>query len=237
VTVPGAGSLRALARAALAPGRAYRVRRLRQAYPGAVVAPGAVIGREVRLGPGTHILNADLLGPVEVGRGSFVVGPTRIAAAAGHPITIGAFCSVAGFVAMTSGNHPLATPATYATRNGPFAGVFADVPSEGGAITVGPDVWVASHAVVMAGVSVGAGAVIAAGAVVTRDVPPYAIVAGVPARVVRYRFEPHVVEWLLRLRWWDWADERIRANAGFFRRTLPGATEADLRDLERSLAG
>jgi hypothetical protein len=46
-----------------------------------------------------------------------------------------------------------------------------------------------------------------------------------------------VVEWLLRLCWWEWADERIRANAGFFRRTLVGATEADLRDLERSLAG
>ena len=78
------------------------------------------------------------------------------------------------------------------------------------ATTVGNDVWIAFRAMVLNGVSVGDGAVVAAGAVVTRDVPPYAVVAGVPARVIRYRFEdPDLRAALSASRWWDWSAERL----------------------------
>jgi hypothetical protein len=75
--------------------------------------------------------------------------------------------------------------------------------------TIGSDVWIGSNVTVLQGVTVGHGAVIAAGAVVTKDVPPYAIVGGVPAKVIRYRFAPEVVRELLELRWWEWPLERI----------------------------
>ena len=81
-----------------------------------------------------------------------------------------------------------------------------------GPIRVGNDVWSGFGSIVLSGVNVGDGAVIAAGAVVTRDVPPFAIVGGVPAKLIAYRFEEELREALLRIRWWDWPEERVRAH-------------------------
>jgi virginiamycin A acetyltransferase len=77
---------------------------------------------------------------------------------------------------------------------------------------IGNDVWTGWKSTIMPGVTVGDGAVIGACAVVTRDVPPYAVVAGNPARVVRMRYTPEEVEKLLRARWWDWDAEKITRN-------------------------
>jgi acetyltransferase-like isoleucine patch superfamily enzyme len=81
-----------------------------------------------------------------------------------------------------------------------------------GDVTIGSDVWLGSQCVIMSGKSVGHGAVVAAQAVVSRDVPPYAIVAGNPARVVKYRFDEATIAELLRIAWWDWPPERIGQN-------------------------
>ena len=81
-----------------------------------------------------------------------------------------------------------------------------------GDIVIGNDVWIGYEAVVMAGVRIGDGAVIAARAVVTRDVPPYTIVGGVPAREIRRRFDADTVARLQELRWWDWPIGKIREN-------------------------
>jgi acetyltransferase-like isoleucine patch superfamily enzyme len=81
-----------------------------------------------------------------------------------------------------------------------------------GDVRVGNDVWLSSQCTIMAGVTVGDGAVIAARAVVTKDVPPYAIVAGNPGRIVKHRFDEATVAALLRIQWWDWPDERVREN-------------------------
>jgi acetyltransferase-like isoleucine patch superfamily enzyme len=86
---------------------------------------------------------------------------------------------------------------------------------EGGvdrSIVIGNDVWIATNAVIMKGITIGDGAVVGAGAIVNKDVPSYAIVAGVPARIIRYRFEPHIIEKLLEIKWWDWPIEKIRDN-------------------------
>lgn len=77
---------------------------------------------------------------------------------------------------------------------------------------MGNDVWIGYEAVILAGVTIGDGAVIGARAVVTRDVPPYTIVGGVPAKPIRTRFDRVTVERLLELKWWDWPAERIAAN-------------------------
>ena len=82
-------------------------------------------------------------------------------------------------------------------------------------LTIGNDVWIGAHSFINASkvTSIGDGAMIGAGAVVLEDVPPYAVVAGVPAKVKRYRFEPDMIETLLRVKWWDWSIEEINANA------------------------
>ena len=81
-----------------------------------------------------------------------------------------------------------------------------------GDIIIGNDVWIGYEAVIMAGVHIGDGAIIGARAVVTKDVPPYTIVGGVPARTIRKRFDDAVIDKLQALKWWNWPEERIRQN-------------------------
>ncbi|WP_047248575.1 CatB-related O-acetyltransferase [Chromobacterium subtsugae] len=133
----------------------------------------------------------------------------------GGALEIGAFCSFAADVKILLGGHHRSDwVSTY-----PFPAMFpkaADIPDHcvsRGPVVIGSDVWVCSGAVVLSGVRIGDGAVIAAGAVVTRDVPPYAIAAGNPAKVVRFRFSPDIVAQLLAIRWWDWPGDELAAIA------------------------
>lgn len=83
-------------------------------------------------------------------------------------------------------------------------------------IQIGNDVWIGARALVLDGVNIGDGAIVGAGAVVTRDVPPYAIVGGVPAKILRYRFEPDEIDFLLASKWWDRDIDWLRENASRF---------------------
>ncbi|MBS5064802.1 MAG: CatB-related O-acetyltransferase [Hungatella hathewayi] len=136
-------------------------------------------------------------------------------------LVIGKFCSIAcgaKFI-FNSANHTLSSLSTY-----PFPLFFEewglekkDVASawdNKGDIVVGNDVWIGYEAVILAGVTIGDGAVIGARAVVTKDVPPYTIVGGVPAKEIRKRFPEETVAALLEMRWWDWPRERIAENIG-----------------------
>ena len=81
-----------------------------------------------------------------------------------------------------------------------------------GSITIGNDVWIGYEAVILSGVTIGDGAIIGTRAVVTKDIPPYTIVGGVPAKPIRRRFDEETVARLEELRWWDWEEEKIRRN-------------------------
>ena len=134
-------------------------------------------------------------------------------------LIIGKFCSIAcgAKFLFNSANHTLSSISTY-----PFPLFFeewglekknvTDSWDNKGDIVVGNDVWIGYEAVILAGVTVGDGAVIGARAVVTKDVPPYTIVGGVPAKTIRKRFSEEQVEKLLSIRWWDWPREKIAEN-------------------------
>lgn len=134
-------------------------------------------------------------------------------------LIIGKFCSIAcgAKFLFTSANHTMKSLSTY-----PFSLFFeqwgldkanvADAWDNKGDITIGNDVWIGYEAVVMSGVTIGDGAIVAARAVVTKDVPPYTIVGGVPAKPIRRRFSVDTTEKLLKLKWWDWTDDKIENN-------------------------
>ena len=133
-------------------------------------------------------------------------------------LIIGKFCSIAcgAKFLFTSANHTQASLSTYpfpifwGEEWGIDKSEVASAWDNRGDIVVGNDVWIGYEAVVMAGVTIGDGAIVASRAVVTRDVPPYAIVGGVPAKVIKYRFDPVTVESLLAIKWWEWPAETIR---------------------------
>ena len=83
---------------------------------------------------------------------------------------------------------------------------------EHSAVVIGNDCWINSYVTIISGVTIGDGAVVLAGAVVTRNVPPYAIVAGVPAKVIKYRYEKQDCDWLLQTQWWNKDEEWLREN-------------------------
>lgn len=148
-------------------------------------------------------------------------------------LVIGRFCSIAcgAKFLFNCANHTLRSLSTYTFPlfyeewQGDRAQV-AEAWDCKGDIVVGNDVWIGYEAAIMAGVRIGDGAVIGARALVTRDVAPYTIVGGIPARPIRTRFAPEVIELLQRIRWWEWPDERIR-------RALPAIQSGDWAQLER----
>ncbi|MCZ4288302.1 type B chloramphenicol O-acetyltransferase [Hoeflea alexandrii] len=131
-------------------------------------------------------------------------------------LVIGSFCSIgsgAAFIMAGNQGHRNDWVSTF-----PFYWM-SEVPAFEGAVNghrpagdtvIGNDVWIGSEAIVMPGVRIGDGAVIGTRAVVTRDVDPYTIVAGNPARMVRRRFDDSHVERLLEMRWWDWSEEQLK---------------------------
>ena len=138
---------------------------------------------------------------------------------------IGKYCSVSWNVTVGAPSHPLDHLTMHAfpyQRRFGLVEKDSAMPRPNPLVIVGNDVWIGCGAIILSGVAVGNGAVVGAGAVVTRDVPPYAIVAGAPARILRYRFGPEVIRALEKMSWWDCPDEKIRcaAEAGFFSSAL-----------------
>lgn len=134
----------------------------------------------------------------------------------GDKLIIGKFCSIAcgAKFMLTSANHKMSSLSTYPfpifyEEWGLDAKDIRNAWDNKGDIVIGNDVWIGYEAVIMAGVTIGDGAIIGTRAVVTKDVPPYTIVGGVPAKPIRKRFDDATVERLIKLRWWDWEHEKI----------------------------
>lgn len=134
------------------------------------------------------------------------------------PVEIGNFCSIATDARIVClAGHPTDLASTFPFRTRmlhPERGN-QDAVSRG-PVRIGHDVWIGAGALILDGLTIGTGAVVAANAVVTRDVEPYAIVGGNPAKLLRPRFEPGIIEALLEIGWWEWPDETIRRFEPYF---------------------
>ena len=146
-------------------------------------------------------------------------------------LIIGKFCSIAcsAKFLFNSGNHKMASLSTYTF---PLFFEEWDLEKENvaqawdqkGDIIIGNDVWIGYEAVILSGVTIGDGAVIGCRAVVTKDIPPYTIVGGVPAKPIRKRFDEETIKELQKIKWWDWPEEKIAGK-------IPAIQAGDLKEL------
>ncbi|GLK83199.1 DapH/DapD/GlmU-related protein [Ancylobacter defluvii] len=173
----------------------------------------STLGRYTEVGERTRLVE------VELGDYSYVVNDSDIAYT-----TIGKFTSIAAMTRINPGNHPMerASQSHFTYRAGDY---FAGESNEASFfdrrraqwVTIGHDVWIGHGAIVLPGRRIGDGAVVAAGAVVTKDVAPYSIVGGNPARPIRARFPAAIGERLQALGWWHWEHARLQAALADFR--------------------
>lgn len=173
-----------------------------------------------KIGHRTDIANAI------VGYGSYIGNDSYL-----RRVQIGKYCSIGNEVKVLYGTHPTGQfvsthPAFYSTiQQAGFTWVTKDcfqeriyaIPEEKISVVIGNDVWIAGHVQILEGVKIGNGAIIAAGSVVTQDVPPYSIVGGVPARMIRWRFQEEERIWLDKIQWWNQDEDWIKAHVDDFR--------------------
>jgi acetyltransferase-like isoleucine patch superfamily enzyme len=152
----------------------------------------------------------------KIGRGSYAVDLKVLSWGEGAKLTIGNYCSISdGVTILLGGEHRVDWVTTF-----PFNVLWSDAghlkghPKTKGDVVIGSDVWLGMECLIGSGISIGHGAVVAARSVVTRSVPPYAIVGGNPAKIIRHRFSAEQISSLLKIEWWNWSEEKIGAHLG-----------------------
>lgn len=181
------------------------------------IHPSSVI-INTQLGPWTDIGPLCSLEESVFGAYSYTAGDVSIIYA-----KIGKFCSIASHARINPGNHPMGRVSQHHFTYRRLKYGFGPADEDGffdwrrsAACTIGNDVWIGHGATVLPGVNISSGAVVGAGAVVTKDVNPFEIVAGVPAKVIRKRFPGDVIEKLLRIEWWEWDRPTLEERFGDF---------------------
>jgi phosphonate metabolism protein (transferase hexapeptide repeat family) len=192
--------------------------------------PLKTLGKRPSLDKSARVIDSQLGCWTEVGARSVIIetlfGDYSYVVNDAHIIyaRIGRFCSIASHVRINPGNHPLGRAAlhhfTYRSRQFGFGDddeQFFDWRRQS-RVVLGHDVWIGHAAVIMPGVTLGTGVAVGAGAVVTKNVPPFTVVTGIPAEPIRERFAKHIQQALLRIGWWDWEHDRLHATLSDFRR-------------------
>jgi virginiamycin A acetyltransferase len=220
----------------LSPDADWRPGALATWWAGLPAGPRSFLRRWVNPDNQTRIHLAKLLArrSDQITIGAFTYGRPKVRfPESGAQLSIGRYGSIAdGVEILLGGNHRTdwATTYPFPALPGlwPAAHGMSGHDATRGDVTIGHDVWLGSQAMIMSGVTIGHGAVVAARAVVTRDVPPYAIVAGNAAKVVKMRFDDRTIWRLLAVSWWDWPVEKIS-------RSLNAIRGADISLLEAAV--
>lgn len=191
----------------------------------AFVYAGSKVAKTAKIHRGCKIRNSN------VGAHSYVAANSWLTNA-----DVGRFCSIGNGVTIGLATHtmtnistsPLFTLRKNATGVAWIDKDLAENSDDFARTTIADDAWIGSNAMLMSGVKIGVGAAVGAGAVVTKDVPPYAIVAGVPAKIIKYRFDETIREQLLQSKWWEMPDEAIKANLALFQKQVSAELLAEL---------
>ncbi len=187
----------------------YRLAVLQSKYPTSKFYEGAMIS-STTFENYNIIFNDVIIASSEIGAHTYIQKKANIFNA-----KIGRFCSIASGVTIAPGVHKtdgVSTHPVFFIQNTPLLYKYAiiDAYETSKPVIIGNDVWIGEKAIIIDGLTIGTGAIIGAGAVVTKDVPPYAVVGGVPAKIIKYRFSDKVIAQLLASEWWEKSDEWLK---------------------------
>jgi len=176
----------------------------------------AQISGSFKSNKGCKLYKCELSGDISLGKYTSLWGPNLDIYSGNQKVIIGSFCSIARNVSMQTFNHNSKKLSTYFIGQNLFQEKWGNETVSKGNIIIKNDVWIGSHCVVLGGVTIGNGAIVAANSVVTKDVLPFSIVAGTPAKVIGTRFDEKTIEEIETLAWWDWSTEKIKKHKHYF---------------------
>lgn len=175
----------------------------------------------VEIGQRNRFNEVSLSGDIKIGDNTSLWGPNLdINSTKNAKVTIGNFCSIARNVTFQSYNHNFKKATSYFIGQNVFNEKWENEKVAKGDIILQNDVWIGTHCVILGGITIENGAVVAANSVVTKDIPAFAIVAGSPAKIIGFRFEPQTIIKLQEIAWWNWSLEKIKQNKPFFENEL-----------------
>jgi virginiamycin A acetyltransferase len=171
----------------------------------------------INIGDNVQLIRSELHGTINIGKFSSLNGPNLDIYAGNGTVNIGNFCSIARNVSFQLDSHNTQKLTTYLI----FKNLFQeDNTTEiicSGDINIGHDVWIGSHTIILGNITIGNGAVIGANSVVNKNVPPFAIVAGSPSQIIKYRFDKETIDRIEELAWWNWSLKQLKENKSLFR--------------------
>lgn len=156
---------------------------------------------------------------IKIGRYTSLWGPNLHISQKNNLVEIGSFCSIARNVSIQEYNHNSNKISTYYIGQNIFNEKWENEQISKGKVVIGHDVWIGANCQILAGVTIGDGAIIGSNSVVTKDIPPYSIAIGAPARPVKFRFNKEAIDNLLEIKWWEWSEEKIKKNKDLFEST------------------
>jgi len=166
-----------------------------------------------KLGKNVFIMGGNMINSSKIGDYTYIAG-TEAGGISSHiwDTEIGKFCSLSHNLEFLSNGHLtnlVTTYPFYSLTNSPLHKKHSKADSTKKPIKVGNDVWIGANVTILGGVTIGDGSIVGAGSVVTKDVEPYSVVCGVPAKLKRYRFNKTMINKLEKIRWWNWSEEKI----------------------------